>query len=130
MLAKTKIKLLVIERDVEIRNLVKKHLLDFNDEIFRIVEAIDGLEAMQKLKNEEFNLIVSELNPERKNTVELCHFLKSLDLKREPQILITAENISPDDLNQLKTVGQKNVIMKPLDQKTFLTKALQLLKTR
>ena len=129
MLAKTKIKILFIEKDEESRNEMKKHFFDFNDEIFRVVEAANGFEAVQKLKNEEFNLIVTELNPEKKSTVDLCTFIKSLELKRLPQILITANTITPDELSILKEHGQKNVMMKPLDQKVFLTKALQLLKS-
>ncbi len=130
MLAKTKIKLLLIEKDIESRTQMIKHLHEFNNEVFRIVEASDGLEGIQKLKNEEFHLIITELKSDKKSAVDICAYLKTLDLKAIPQVLITSQEISPDDVNMLREIGQKNFMIKPIQKEVFVKKALELLRSK
>lgn len=107
-----------------------KHLHEFNNEVFRIVEASDGLEGIQKLKNEEFHLIITELKSDKKSAVDICAYLKTLDLKAIPQVLITSQEISPDDVNMLREIGQKNFMIKPIQKEVFVKKALELLRSK
>ncbi|WP_256010379.1 hybrid sensor histidine kinase/response regulator transcription factor [Desertivirga xinjiangensis] len=108
------------ERPLEHKILIvddNKEILDYLQLMFtgryRITRAINGKDALDKLKEEEPNLIVSDLMMPLMDGNELCSLIKS-DVKTShiPFILLTAKATDEDKLKGLHT-GADDYIPKP-----------------
>ncbi len=92
-----------------IRNLLKQ--LGFNN----VDEAIDGSSALQKLREKECALIISDWNMEPMSGLQLLKEVRAdVKLKELPFIMITAESKS-EDVITAKEAGVSNYIVKPFN---------------
>ncbi len=92
-----------------IRNLLKQ--LGFNN----VDEAIDGSSALQKLREKECALIISDWNMEPMSGLQLLKEVRAdVELKELPFIMITAESKS-EDVITAKEAGVSNYIVKPFN---------------
>ena len=90
-----------------IRNLLKQ--LGFNN----VDEAIDGSSALQKLRDKDCGLIISDWNMEPMSGLQLLKEVrKDVKLKELPFIMITAESKS-ENVIAAKEAGVSNYIVKP-----------------
>ncbi len=96
-----------------IRNLLKQ--LGFNN----VDEAIDGSSALQKLRDKECSLIISDWNMEPMSGLQLLKELRAdVKLKELPFIMITAESKS-ENVIAAKEAGVSNYIVKPFNAATL-----------
>ena len=96
-----------------IRNLLKQ--LGFNT----VEEATDGSSALQKLRDRDFGLIISDWNMEPMSGLQLLKEVrKDLKLKELPFIMITAESKS-ENVIAAKEAGVSNYIVKPFNAATL-----------
>ena len=99
-----------------IRNLLKQ--LDFNN----IDDAMDGSSALQKLREKEFGLVISDWNMEPMTGIELLKEVRADEkLKKTPFIMITAES-KTENVIVAKQAGVSNYIVKPFNAETLKTK--------
>lgn len=81
-------KILIVEDNQDLRELIAESLSDE----FRVVQAADGLEALEKVEEMEFDLIISDIMMPNKDGVSLCHDLKTnVETSHIPVILLTAK---------------------------------------
>ena len=96
-----------------IRNLLKQ--LGFNN----IDEAVNGSSALQKLRDREFGLIISDWNMEPMSGLQLLKEVRAdVRLKEMPFIMITAESKS-ENVIAAKQAGVSNYIVKPFNAATL-----------
>ncbi len=96
-----------------IRNLLKQ--LGFNN----VDEAIDGSSALQKLRDKDCGLIISDWNMEPMSGLQLLKEVrKDVKLKELPFIMITAESKS-ENVIAAKEAGVSNYIVKPFNAATL-----------
>ena len=96
-----------------IRNLLKQ--LGFNN----VDEAIDGSSALQKLRDKDCGLIISDWNMEPMSGLQLLKEIrKDVKLKELPFIMITAESKS-ENVIAAKEAGVSNYIVKPFNAATL-----------
>ncbi len=96
-----------------IRNLLKQ--LGFNN----VDEAIDGSSALQKLREKDCGLIISDWNMEPMGGLQLLKEVrKDVKLKEVPFIMITAESKS-ENVIAAKEAGVSNYIVKPFNAATL-----------
>jgi two-component system chemotaxis response regulator CheY len=96
-----------------IRNLLKQ--LGFNT----VEEATDGGSALQKLRDRDFGLIISDWNMEPMSGLQLLKEVrKDVKLKDLPFIMITAESKS-ENVIAAKEAGVSNYIVKPFNAATL-----------
>ena len=96
-----------------IRNLLKQ--LGFNT----VEEATDGSSALQKLRDRDFGLIISDWNMEPMSGLQLLKEVrKDLKLKELPFIMITVESKS-ENVIAAKEAGVSNYIVKPFNAATL-----------
>ena len=96
-----------------IRNLLKQ--LGFNN----VDEAADGSEALGKLRQKKYDLIISDWNMEPMTGYELLKEVRSDDeLKHIPFIMVTAES-KTDNVIAAKKAGVNNYIVKPFNAATL-----------
>ncbi len=99
-----------------IRNLLKQ--LDFNN----VDEAIDGSSALQKLREKDFGLIISDWNMEPMTGLQLVREVRSdKRLKETPFIMVTAES-KTENVVAAKEAGVSNYIVKPFNAETLKQK--------
>lgn len=99
-----------------LRNLLRQ--LSFNN----VEEAIDGTMALQKLRQAQFGLVISDWNMEPMTGIELLREVRADEkLKAIPFIMITAESKS-ENVIAAKEAGVSNYIVKPFNAETLKSK--------
>ena len=104
-----------------IRNLLKQ--LDFNN----VDEATDGSEALKKLREKDYGLVISDWNMEPMTGLQLVRELRSdKKLKKLPFIMVTAES-KTENVVAAKEAGVSNYIVKPFNAETLKQKIASVL---
>ncbi len=99
-----------------IRNLLKQ--LNFNN----VDEASDGSSALRKLRDGNFDLVISDWNMEPMTGLQLLKEVRSDDrLKDTPFIMVTAES-KTENVIAAKQAGVSNYIVKPFNAATLKAK--------
>lgn len=99
-----------------IRNLLKQ--LGFED----VDDASDGQDALGKLKEKKYGLVISDWNMEPMTGYELLKEVRSDDdLSKTPFIMITAES-KTENVIAAKKAGVNNYIVKPFNAQTLKNK--------
>jgi two-component system chemotaxis response regulator CheY len=99
-----------------IRNLLKQ--LGFNN----VDEATDGSMALQKLRDKDYGLVISDWNMEPMTGIQLLREVRAdSKLKNLPFIMITAES-KTENVVAAKEAGVNNYIVKPFNAATLKTK--------
>jgi two-component system chemotaxis response regulator CheY len=99
-----------------IRNLLKQ--LGFNN----VDEATDGSMALQKLRDKDYGLVISDWNMEPMTGIQLLREVRAdAKLKALPFIMITAES-KTENVIAAKEAGVNNYIVKPFNAATLKTK--------
>lgn len=84
-----------------------------------IDEGIDGTEALQKLREVDFGLVISDWNMEPMTGIELLREVRAdAKLKHIPFIMITAESKS-ENVIAATEAGVSNYIVKPFNAETL-----------
>ena len=96
-----------------IRNLLKQ--LGFDN----VDEATDGSAALQKLRDRDFGLVISDWNMEPMSGLQLLKEVRAdVKLKQLPFIMITAESKS-ENVIAAKEAGVSNYVVKPFNAATL-----------
>ena len=105
-----------------VRNLLKE--LSYTD----VDEAEDGVMALQKLKSEKFDFVVSDWNMPNMTGIELLKSIRSDDgLKHLPVLMVTAE-AKKENIIEAAQCGASGYVVKPFTAATLsekLTKIFQ-----
>lgn len=99
-----------------IRNLLKQ--LGFED----VDEASDGSEALAKMRERKYGLIISDWNMQPMTGYELLKQVRAdRDLHATPFIMVTAES-KTENVIAAKRAGVNNYIVKPFNAQTLKAK--------
>ena len=99
-----------------VRNLLKQ--LGFDN----VDEATDGSAALQKLRDKEYSLVISDWNMEPMTGLQLLKEVRAdTKLKETPFIMITAES-KTENVIEAKKAGVSNYIVKPFNADTLKAK--------
>ena len=104
-----------------LRNLLRQ--LDFRN----VFEATDGTDALEKLREGGFGLVISDWNMEPMTGIQLLREVRADDrLKHIPFIMVTAES-KPENVIAAKQAGVSNYIVKPFNAETLKAKMASVL---
>jgi two-component system chemotaxis response regulator CheY len=99
-----------------IRNLLKQIGFD------NVEEATDGTQALQKLREKKFELVISDWNMEPMTGIELLREVREdQNLSKLPFIMVTAES-KTENVVIAKEAGVSNYIVKPFNAATLKSK--------
>ncbi|MGZ4957868.1 MAG: response regulator [Methylomonas sp.] len=85
-----------------------------------VVEAVDGLDALNKAKAQSFDCIVTDVNMPNKDGIELIKDLRALpNYKFTPMLMLTTES-GMDKKQQGKEAGATGWIVKPFNPDQLL----------
>lgn len=115
---KEKIKILVVEDKKENVYLLKVLL---ESDGYEVVTAENGIEALEKLKENPVDMIISDIMMPEMDGFRLYKKCKSDDkLKGIPFVIYTASYTSEDDKTFALSLGVDRFVVKPIEPKIFL----------
>lgn len=118
------IKVLVVE-DIVLNQLLMKTILD--DFGFECDIADNGKIAIEKLKNNAYDIILMDLQMPEMNGFEATAYIRNTMNYMIPIIALTAD-VTTVDLKKCKALGMNDYIAKPVDEKLLYNKIVGLVK--
>jgi DNA-binding response OmpR family regulator/nitrogen-specific signal transduction histidine kinase len=117
---------LVVEDNADVREMIRGHL----SPSYRVAEAGDGLEALEKARVIRPALIISDVIMPGMEGIAFCRLLKQdRSLQDIPVILLTARASKESRMEGLE-VGADDYITKPFDKRELLTRVENLIRSR
>jgi len=99
----------------------------FNTYNYATIRAVDGLEALEKLKESEIGLIISDILMPKMDGFKLCiEVKKNPELKNIPFIFYTAHYYDPEDKEYAYKIGAERYFVKPVDISVLMESVNQL----
>lgn len=102
---------LVVDDSPTVRQLVELNLKKISG--IRIVQAVDGKQALEKIASEKPSIVLSDVNMPNMNGIELVEAIRTTD-KTLPVVLITTKG-EPGDAERGLAAGATAYITKPID---------------
>jgi response regulator of citrate/malate metabolism len=127
MLNSSKQDILIVDDDKNICEIFSEYCTDlklFN----KVIIAHDGSLAQQKLQNQEFGLMVVDINMPKKNGLELVtnEFRAGTRHKKE-HVLFVSGSLDQELITRLIKTGFHNFLVKPVDEEAFKAKIKKML---
>lgn len=110
-------KVLIVEDELSIATLIKYNVEQAG---FKTDVAFDGEEAIQKISNERYDLIILDLMLPKMNGLEICKYVR-IENKSLPILMVTALNEEEDIINGLNS-GADDYITKPFSPKELIAR--------
>lgn len=111
IMLREKKRVLIAEDNEDLRKLISDSLSD----TYEVIEAVDGLDASEKVENVDVDLIISDIMMPRKDGVAFCIEIKSnINTSHIPFILLTAKT-GVESKIEGKSSGADMYLVKPLD---------------
>ena len=91
---------------------------------FGVLQASNGLEAMQLLESDTPDLIITDLQMPHRDGFELCRFLRERpETARIPIIMLTAKALEVSEEEVKATYNVDSLFMKPFSPRKLLSRA-------
>ena len=103
--------ILVVEDSSTTRALIRAVIDELGD--FETVEASTGFEALKMLPQEEYDLIITDINMPDINGLELINFVRTNDRYRNIPIIIVSTERSEEDKKRGMALGATAYVSKP-----------------
>ena len=114
-------KILVVEDEENIRKVIKK-ILEINE--FEVLEACDGVEAMDIFYSEKIDLIILDWMIPKMSGIEVLKMVRQESSL--PILMLTAKSEEDDEVEGLE-VGANDYLKKPFSLKILITRVKKLL---
>jgi len=118
--------IMIVDDDASIRDLVS----DILSEDYRIIQAEDGLEAAEHLKQVRPDLIITDLNMPRMNGAELLKYVKGNEVTKSIPVIFLAFRSDMDTEAETYELGSEVFIPKPFSTRHLTAVVRQILKNR
>ena len=104
---------LIVDDSAAIRKILQRVLTQTNLSLGKVVEAADGREALEAMKSEKIDLILSDINMPNMDGLQLLGELKASDQwKRVPVLMISTEG-SQTKVMEAVQLGARGFVRKP-----------------
>ena len=117
-------KILIVEDEKEIRNILKVYLLTAG---YEVTEVGDGEEALKIFYEKPFDLVILDIMLPKKDGWSICREIK--EYSSVPVIIITARDNENDEVFGFE-IGADDYITKPFSNKVFLARVKTVLKNK
>ena len=114
--------ILLIDDEDDIKKLMSNYLVKSRIDEERIITASDGREALSKIQNQEFGLIIVDIVMPKMNGLQLIKEIKSRKKYRDIPVLIISGSVDAENVKSAIAMGVSNIIVKPFTYNIFLEK--------
>jgi chemosensory pili system protein ChpA (sensor histidine kinase/response regulator) len=105
--------ILVVDDSLSVRKVIEKHLLSLQ---YEVELAVDGLDALEKLRVRDFSLVLTDLEMPRMHGFELIAEMRRQENLREiPVIVVTSRDAKKHRLRAM-SLGADDYIIKPFSR--------------
>ncbi|KAJ3073117.1 hypothetical protein HDU98_002206 [Podochytrium sp. JEL0797] len=111
--------ILIVDDSSVFRHIIRQVLVTLSKE-FVIHEAVDGVEALQKVEEIRFDFVFMDLEMPNMNGHAATKKMRSLGYTF-PIIAITAHNLTPNEIEFLEHAGMTKIISKPISKVLIFT---------
>ena len=112
----TRKKILVIDEDPDTVRIISDQ---FQDNHCDILNATDGLDGLEKARNERPDCIILDIRAPKLNGFKVCRFLKFDETCKHMPVILLSTNNDPSDIALGKEVGADLLMTKPVDNDAF-----------
>jgi two-component system chemotaxis response regulator CheY len=117
---------LIVDDSAAIRKILQRMLRQAGLDLGKVLEAGDGIEALEKLSSQPVDLILSDINMPNMDGIQLLSILKSsAELKHIPVIMITTEGGEAKVMEAVQ-LGATGYVRKPFTADQIKEKLLGL----
>ena len=116
-------KILYAEDDVMMQKLVVHSLIRLG---YEVTTVDDGLEAMEAIENEEFDLIILDLFMPKASGFEVVEYIRE-EKKLDTKVLIISRSHLDEAIQKAYTSGADDYIVKPFTPEQMVIKLTKLL---
>jgi hypothetical protein len=125
--SKKKIRILIVEDNLEIQESLKEFL---EQELYEVIQSFDGEDGLKKASTEIPDLIISDLMMPKMDGIELSKKIKKNGITSHiPIIILTAKTADKDKLDGFET-GADEYIIKPYNEDFLLSRIKNLVSNR
>lgn len=114
--------ILLIDDEDEIKALMSNYLIKSQISEKRIVTASDGKEAISKIQNQEFGLIIVDILMPKMNGIQLIKELRMRKKYQNIPVLIVSGSVDAENVKMAASMGITNIIVKPFTYSIFMEK--------
>ena len=126
-MAKADLKILVVDDFSTMRRIIRNLLKELG--FPNVTEAEDGVDALKKLQNGNFEFVVSDWNMPNMSGIDLLRSIRSDPmLKHLPVLMVTAE-AKKENIIEAAKAGASGYIVKPFTAATLDEKLQKIFKT-
>lgn len=119
------IKILVVDDDADIRDILK---ITLSEENYEVIEAGDGEEALKLIISKPFDLVLLDYKMPKIDGRQVCNIVKKdLLLRHLPVIMVTGKGEISDKINGIDA-GADDYIVKPFEPKELLARIRMILR--
>ena len=122
---------IIVDDEEDVCETLKLYLENMN--LFTsIVISRDGMDAIKRLINQRFSLILLDLKIPKKNGFDVLNNIckkTSTNQNFVTSVIISSGNLEKDKLTKALKVGVKHFLVKPFDEEQFKAKVEAVLKT-
>jgi two-component system chemotaxis response regulator CheY len=93
---------------------------------FEVLEAVDGVDALEKLASSEVSLVVCDINMPRMNGLEFLQNLRSGAERATVPVLMLTTQARPELIRRARELGAKGWIVKPFQATVLVAAARKL----
>ncbi len=105
-----KLKLLYVEDNKDTREMTAMMLEDF---FGSIILSVDGEDGLKKFKENDIDIVLTDINMPKLNGIELCRKIREVD-KDIPLLVLSAHN-EKNYFEDSKEIGVDGYLLKPID---------------
>ncbi len=122
------LKILLVDDEAHIRTLLKRTLMDLEDDFdVELLAAENGQEALDIIKEEEPQLVFLDVMMPKMNGFDVCYVIKhELKMEGATIVMLTAKGQTVDRKHGLE-VGADHYVTKPFDPDDLLAMAMEIL---
>jgi CheY-like chemotaxis protein len=117
------VKILYAEDDIFMQKLIVHALVRLG---YEVTTVDDGLEALEAIESDEFNLIILDLFMPKMSGFEVVEKIRDEKKLKTPILIISRNNLN-DTIHRAYTVGANDYIVKPFEPEDLVIKVTRLL---
>lgn len=120
----TKPTILVVDDSLSVRKVIEKHLLSFQ---FNVELAVDGLDALEKLRSRPISLVLTDLEMPRMHGFELIAEMRRHEGFRMIPVIVVTSRDADKHRRRATSLGANGYIIKPFSREQLVEHIKQLL---